>query len=149
MTPRPPVRLAIVSIILTLTLLFAGCASGLAAAKAPAQQAIAPKAVPVSPQFNVYQAYLWYVFHKIQTRWQTTLKDQPNPGPGKKVTVAFAVSSAGQVTRIKSVEGDAGQKAEEVCVMAITSSVPFPKWSEEMRTRLGDEQVLVISFNYQ
>lgn len=143
MTLRPLVRGTLAGLTLVLTCLATGCTT-----PAPVKPLV-PKTPAASPEFAVYQAYLWYVFHKIHSRWQTYLKETPLPAPGKKVTVTFVLSSAGQITRIERVEGDAGTKAEEACVTAITSSVPFPKWSQEMRDQLGDEQMLAITFNYQ
>ncbi|MBS0630668.1 MAG: hypothetical protein JSS11_02045 [Verrucomicrobia bacterium] len=141
---RPLARTALASLILALACSFSGCTT----ANAPAKP-LTPKTPAASPQFAAYQAYLWYVFHKIHARWQTALKENAIPASDKKLTVAFALSSSGQITRIVRVEGTAGKKEQEACVAAITESAPFPKWSQEMRTILGEEQVLAINFTYQ
>lgn len=71
------------------------------------------------------------------------------PETGTGVTVTFVLSRKGEITRVISVAGDAGDIAERICVSAITTPAPYDEWTEDMVKVLGTEQEMTFRFYYQ
>jgi len=104
----------------------------------------------VDARWSNYGQYLQQLIETVQTQWdRILLQSRVYPGSGTKATVKFILNSKGEISRIISVDGTAGELGLQNCVSAITDRAPFGDWSDDMITMLGEEQEMTFTFFYQ
>lgn len=98
---------------------------------------------------TTYGQYLQRIIETVQIQWERILIEQrANPVSGSTVQVRFILDAEGRIARIVNVETTANQVASNACVSAITDRSPYPKWTDDMKAILGEQQELVFTFHY-
>lgn len=123
-----------------------------AAQAAPSGQNSAALLAPpaVSPAWSPHLGYLQRMIEAVQTRWEKLLSENKTyPKVGSQVTAVFALNAKGEIARIVSVEGTAGDLGMRAAVSAITGASSYGVWTEAMKTELGEEQQMTFTFIYQ
>jgi hypothetical protein len=101
-------------------------------------------------KWSNYGQYLQKLIDTVQIQWERVLTESRiYPTSGTNVKVVFNLNSKGEVSRIVSVEGTAGNQAEKACASAITARAPYGPWTDDMVAVLGEEQELTFVFYYQ
>ena len=101
-------------------------------------------------RWSAYGAYLQQMIDTIDVQWHaksTQLAEAPTPGT--RVVVKFQLTYEGRIARIVSVDSTASDFVNRSCVNAITDRAPYGKWTDEMRSVLGEVQELSFTFHYQ
>lgn len=106
--------------------------------------------VAYDAKWSNYGAYLQAMIEIVQIQWERLLLDgKIYPPSGTTVTVKFVLNSAGNIARIVQVDNRSTDRAERVCISAITDRAPYGPWTDDMIAVLGKEQELTFSFHYQ
>lgn len=98
-----------------------------------------------------YGEYLQKLVEAVQMQFDKLNEEsRTRPAPGAVVHVKFWLNSAGEIARIEKVDGGmSGQQAERISVSSITNSAPFGKWTDDMKSLLGEETPMGFSFFWQ
>jgi len=104
----------------------------------------------IDARWSDYGQYLQQLIETVQIQWDRILiQSRVYPGSGTNVSVKFVLNDRGEVSRIVSVEGSAGEIGRQSCVSAITSRAPYGEWSDDMKRVLGADQEMTFTFYYQ
>lgn len=98
---------------------------------------------------EVARPYLEQLIRRVDRQWNREIaRMKTYPPIGSKVVIRFHMNSAGLITRIDDVDENAGKAGTYLCLDAITSPQPYPKWTEEMIESIGEEQEITFTFYY-
>lgn len=101
-------------------------------------------------RWSNYGQYLQQLIESVQIQWERILtQSKVYPTSGTRVVVKFILNNKGEVARILSVDGTAGELSQHSCVSAITERAPYGDWTEDMVQVLGESQELTFTFYYQ
>ncbi|KXU35985.1 hypothetical protein AXK11_04705 [Cephaloticoccus primus] len=104
----------------------------------------------IDARWSNYGQYLQQLIETVQIQWdRILLQSRVYPGSNTQVSVKFAINDRGEIARIVSVEGSAGELGKQSCVSAITSRAPYGEWTDDMKRILGEEQEMTFTFYYR
>jgi len=103
---------------------------------APAEAAAAPKTFP-------FPDYDQRVAKHVHDRWLMLLKSQTSVPYAGRVEVEFSLTPEGYVFGWRTASEDLPPSIQDLCKRAIVEVAPFPKWTEEMKRKIGSNARLV------
>lgn len=94
--------------------------------------------------------YLNELIEIVQSQWYRILEEsRVSPPRGSHVVVTFKINSKGETEIVKVEDANSGRQGVFSCQNAITYPQPYRKWTEQMISVLGEEQMITFSFYYQ
>lgn len=127
-------------------------ASSSTARMSPLQNRVAGTAnvgvMGIDARWSDFGVYMRELIDIVDAQWHRLVNEYRGHIPaGSRVVITFTLNADGEVS-ITQVEETAGRVAVGQCQTAITSRMPYRKWTPEMISVLGDQQTLTFSFHY-
>jgi hypothetical protein len=102
----------------------------------------------IDARWSDFGVYMRELIDIVDAQWHRLVNEYRGHIPaGSRVVITFTLNADGEVS-ITQVEETAGRVAVGQCQTAITSRMPYRKWTPEMISVLGDQQTLTFSFHY-
>jgi hypothetical protein len=142
----PPAYAGLLSIWILLCLSLAGCSTAVPPRSGHSMSP--PQKIEASPQWREFEGYYDDMIARIDASWRRIVESSTVfPHPGTQVLVTFKLTAKGEVNILK-IEETAGRLGVQQSITAITQLQPFPAWTPDMISKLGQEQQLTVGFNY-
>lgn len=102
----------------------------------------------IDARWSDFGVYMRELIDIVDAQWHRLVNEyRGHIAAGTRVAITFTLNSDGEVS-ITQVEETAGRVAVGQCQAAITSRMPYRKWTPEMISVLGDQQTMTFTFYY-
>lgn len=108
-------------------------------------------AIAIDANFSEYGDYLQRMFDAISLHWNNLNEDASRSYAEmrSKVVVEFYITSTGSIHGVRVLNSNADRLRTLFCEEAIRARAPFGEWPTDMKTALGSEQPIRITFFYR
>lgn len=108
-------------------------------------------AIAIDANFSEYGDYLQRMFDAISLHWNNLNEDaiRSYAEMRSKVVVEFFIRSDGTIYNLRILNSNADRLRTLFCEEAIRARAPFGEWTKDMKTALGTEQPIRITFFYR
>ena len=102
----------------------------------------------IDARWSDFGVYMRELIDIVDAQWHRIVNEyRGHIASGTRVSITFTLNADGEVS-ITQVEETAGRVAVGQCQSAITSRMPYRKWTPEMISVLGDQQTMTFTFYY-